>query len=81
MKAIAIGTNIPYDLLDAVNSNRSVSEVAMERLNNKIVIPMQRLFLKQLREALFPYFGKLVEWIDLHPVDTKNQKEEMDILT
>lgn len=79
IKSIAIALNVPYDMLITDNANRATSEVSMEVFNTHIVKPLQDQFVKQLRKALRPYFGDLVKVIDLIDVDTKNQKEEMEI--
>jgi phage portal protein BeeE len=81
IKAIAIALNIPYDMLLSDSSNRATSEVAMEIFNTHQVRPIQNQFVKQLRRALRPIFGGLVMQIDLIEIDTKNQKEEMEINT
>jgi len=81
IKSIAIALNVPYDLLSSENSNRSTSEVSQEDFNSNVVAPLQEHFVRQLRIALKPYFGDLVNAINLYPIDTKNQKEEMEIHT
>jgi len=81
MKAIAIWLNMPYDLLNTDNSNRATSEVSSEHFNKHIVKPLQQQFVKQLQKGLYPYFWDLVNHIQLTDIDTKNQLEEMQILT
>lgn len=80
-KDISIGMNIPYDLLESDNSNRSTSEVAFEMLNKTIIKPLQQAFVRQMREQLRPIFKDLVDRIALIEPDTKNQKEEMEVWT
>lgn len=79
IKSIAIALNVPYDMLISDSSNRATSEVSMEVFNMHIVKPLQEHFVKQLRKALRPYFGNLVNVIELKSIDTRNQKEEMEI--
>ena len=73
--------NIPYDLLESDNSNRSSSEVAFEMLNKTIIKPLQQTFVRQIKEQLRPIFNDMVDRIALIEPDTKNQKEEMEVWT
>lgn len=81
IKSLAIGMNIPYDLLISDNSNRSTSEVAVEQLNKDIAKPLQKMFVQQLRRQLESEFPSLIDRINLKEPDTKNQKEEMEVQT
>jgi len=53
---IAIGMNIPFDLLSSENSNRATSQSAMEALYSNIIIPLQDRFLIQLRKQLLSWY-------------------------
>jgi HK97 family phage portal protein len=81
IRSIAIGLNVPYDLLDSINSNRSTSEVAKEQLNQDIVLPLHSRFISVLRDALRPYYDTLVEYIELRTPDTKNELDDMKVKT
>ena len=81
IKAISIALNMPYDMLITDSSNRATSEVSQENFNRHVVKPLQGQFVKQLRNWLRPFFWDIVDHIELKSIDTKNQLEEMQILT
>jgi HK97 family phage portal protein len=81
IRNIALALNVPYDLLDAISSNRSSSEVALEQLSRDVVLPLQVRYVSILKRALREYFGDLVDGIQLKAPDTKNQLEEMKVHT
>lgn len=81
IKAICVALNMPYDMLITDSSNRATSEISQENFNRHVVKPLQEQFIKQLRKWLRPYFGDIVDHIELKSIDTKNQLEEMQILT
>ena len=91
---IAIGMNIPFDLLSSENSNRATSQSAMEALYSNIIIPLQDRFLIQLRKQLLSWYrsekgSTCWEWITeenilkiaFSDINLKNPKEEMETLT
>lgn len=81
MRSICIAINMPYDLLDSINSNKATSEVAMDQFNQKVVKPLQEIFLRELRKGLRPFFGEVVDYLRLNTLDTEDEKERMEILT
>lgn len=91
---IAIGMNIPFDLLSSENSNKATSQAAMEALYSNIIIPLQDRFLIQLRKQLLSWYrsekgSTCWEWITeenilkiaFSDINLKNPKEEMETLT
>lgn len=83
---IAIGTNIPFELLSSKNSNRATSGVAMEALYSDIVIPAQNRILMQLKRQLLEWNLENISTNDIESIEFKNIKlwdpnEEMKTLT
>lgn len=81
IKSIAIGLNMPVDLLLSDNANRSTSEVAYETLNQIIVQPLQEILVAELKAALRDTFGNDVDLIVLNPIGTEDNEKEMKVLT
>lgn len=81
IKSVAICLNIPYDLLLTDSGNRATSEASIEMFNQYVVKPLQYDLVRQLRKQLRVFFGDLVDMIEMIEIDTKNQKEEMEVLT
>lgn len=83
---IAIGTNIPFDLLSSQNSNRATSWVSMEALYSDIVKPAQNRILTQLKRQLREWWIENISDDDIDSIEFKNIKlgdpyEEMKTLT
>ncbi|NDK09765.1 phage portal protein [Candidatus Gracilibacteria bacterium] len=77
---IAIALQIPFDLLSGKNSNRATRESSLEDFNLTTIKPTQARFVRQLKEGLREYFPDAVDEIEMNPVDTKNQKEEAEVV-
>jgi len=83
---IAIATNIPFSLLSPENSNKAISQTDINSLYSDIVIPLQNIFLLQLKKQLKAW---KIEWINDNDIDDikfnavslKDWLEEMNILT
>jgi len=79
LKKIAIGLNIPYEILLAVVWNKNTSTQALENFNNHKVLPIQWRNLKD--------FKKIFEWVEgiddleYEEIDLKDQLEEMKVVT
>lgn len=82
IKSIAIGMNIPYDVVMTDNSNRSTAEVSKE-LVEAIVAPVQKRFVAQLQKYLKLYWfdPKIVDKIALIEIDTGKALELMKVIT
>ena len=83
---IAIGTNIPFDLLSSQNSNRATSWVSMETLYSDIIKPAQNRILTQLKRQLREWGLENISDDDIDSIEFKNIKlgdpyEEMKTLT
>lgn len=89
---IAIWTNIPFSLLSPENSNRSIGENDKQILYADIIFPLQKKFLRQLKQQLLflkresdIYLSKVSEDdinnISFEDVDLKDLLNEMKILT
>lgn len=89
---IAIGTNIPFSLLSPENSNRSIWENDKQMLYADIIFPMQKKFLRQLKQQLLflrnesdVYVSKIseeeIDSITFEDVELKDLLTEMKILT
>jgi HK97 family phage portal protein len=81
MKSIAVALNIPFDLLDPEGSARNTKQSSIEEFNNDIVKPIQERALtqiiQQISEEEVPGISELI----FVPIDTSNQKEEMEVET
>lgn len=79
IKSIAIKLNIPYDLIITDNSNRASSTTAIEQFNNYTIKPLQKRILKDLKTIFADHYK--VDDLEFAEIDTKDQKEEMEIYT
>lgn len=81
IEAISIGTNIPIDVLLSNQSNRNTKTESLEELNRDIAIPLQNVLLKALKSQIGDEELKGISDVTLESIDTKNQKEEMEVHT
>lgn len=84
IKSVCVWCSFPYDLLISDSSNRSTSEVSKEQLNEDIIIPMQKIVLRQLKQhlkSLDIWNEELVDKISFNSVDISNDKEKMEVIT
>lgn len=79
LQSVSITLNVPYDMLLSDNSNRASSQVSMESFNNFTIWPAQQQNIKDFK-ILFGENYK-VDDLDYNFIDTKDEKEEMDVLT
>ena len=80
IESIAIAMNIPVDILMPAKASRNTKAESLEEFNRDIVAPLQRIFVNQIKTQLkwdIPGIADLI----LEPIDTKNQKNDMDIWT
>lgn len=82
IKSIAIGTDIPYDVIMTDNSNRSTIEIAKE-LVAPIITSAQTRFVQQLKEQMIAkwYDPEVVGRIEMITIDTTNQLDDMKVNT
>ncbi len=76
-KSVAFNLNVPFDLIDSINSNKATSEVAVEQFNSNTVKPLQNTILKQLKHLFQEFNG--FETLQFKQIDTKNQLEEAKV--
>ena len=81
IQSIAIALNIPYDLLVPEGSARGTKESSLEEFNRDIVSPIQERVIMQILEQITEEEIQWISEINLIAVDTKNQKEEMEVDT
>lgn len=79
LKSVAIGLNVPYDLLLSDNSNKSASQISMEAFNTFTIFPFQEQNLKDFKIIFADYPD--IEDLEYNRINTKDEKEQMDILT
>lgn len=79
LQSVAIALNVPYDMLLSDNSNRASSQVSLETFNQFTIYPAQQQNIKDFK-ILFAEDYK-VDDLDYNFIDTKDEKEEMEILT
>lgn len=79
LKSVSIALNVPYDMILSDNSNKSTSQTSKETFNTFTIIPAQNQLLKDFKII----FGENYKIDDLayKIIDTKDQKEEMEVLT
>jgi hypothetical protein len=70
--------NIPYDLLLSDNSNKASSQTAKEFFNENKIQPAQKLLIKDFKRLFEDYD---VNDLKYRIIDTKDQKEEMEVWT
>lgn len=80
IESIAIALNIPVDILVPAKASRNTKAESLEELNRDIVTPLQQKFVEQLKKQL-KWEVDGIDDLMLEPVDTKNQKNDMDIWT
>lgn len=78
-QAIAIGLNIPYDVLKSVNSNKASASVAISTMYKQLIEPMQSRVLVGLKE-LFTDFEQ-VENLQFRKIDNKDLAELVSAIT
>ena len=81
MKSIAVGLNIPFDLLDPEGSARATKQSSIEEFNNDIVKPIQERVMSQIIQQLSEEEIPGITGLTFVPIDTSNQKEEMEVET
>ena len=79
LQSVAIALNVPYDMLLSDNSNRASSQVSLETFNQFTIWPLQQQNIRDFK-ILFAE-GYNVEDMDYNFIDTKDEKEQMEILT
>ena len=78
-KKVAIGLNIPYEVLLAVVWNKNTSTQAIENFNKQKIMPIQQRNLKDFK-ILFEW-TKWIEELEYVEIDMKDQLEEMKVVT
>lgn len=81
IKSLSVALNIPYDLILSDSSNRASSQVAKETFNSYTVRPIQDKLLQQWKQILKYQFPTGVDTLQHNPIDTSDEKENMEILT
>jgi HK97 family phage portal protein len=81
MESIAVGLNIPFDLLIPEGSARATKQSSIEEFNNDIVKPIQERVLTQIIQQLSEEEVQGIWELTFVPIDTSNQKEEMEVET
>lgn len=79
LKSVSIALNVPYDLLLSDNSNKSTSQTAKETFNEYTIIPLQNQLIKDFKKIFAEDYK--VEDLEYQFVDTKDEKEQMEVLT
>jgi len=79
LKSVSIAVNVPYDMLLSDNSNKSTSQTSKETFNEFTIVPLQNQLIKDFKTI----FGEdyKVEDLAYKLIDTKDEKEQMEILT
>lgn len=80
IESIAIAMNIPVDILMPAKASRNTKAESLEEFNRDIIAPLQRIFVNQIKKQLKWDIPGLADLM-LEPIDTKNQKNDMDIWT
>jgi len=83
---IAIATNIPFSLLSPENSNKAISQTDINSLYRDIVMPLQKLVLRQIKKQLKKWkiegiADDEIDSIKFVKISLKDWLEEMKILT
>lgn len=81
LKSVAICLNIPFDILDSINSNKATSQIAFEMFNKNAVEPIQKEILKDLKEIFSDDYPTDIETLHFVKVDTTDDLEQMNVLT
>lgn len=83
IKSIAICLNIPYGMLINDSSNRATSETELDKFNKDIIVPLQNRYIEQIKDMLIVagYPEEAVNKLEFKTVDTRNQKEIMEVAT
>jgi hypothetical protein len=81
MKSISVALNIPFDLLDPEGSARATKQSSIEEFNNDIVKPIQERTLNQIIQQISEEEVPGISELTFVPIDTSNQKEEMEVDT
>jgi len=81
LKAVALALNIPFDIVDSLNSNRSASQVSLEVFNKDTVVPFQDEILQDLKIIYSDDYSQDIDDLKFVSVDTKDDKEQMEVTT
>lgn len=79
LQSVAIALNVPYDMLLSDNSNRASSQVSQETFNQYTIYPLQQQNIRDFK-ILFAEWYK-VDDLDYNWIDTKDEKEQMEVWT
>jgi len=79
LKSISIALNVPYDMLLSDNSNRASSQVSLESFNQFTIRPLQQQNLHDFKKIFAEWYN--TEDLDYMFIDTKDEKEQMEIYT
>lgn len=79
LKSVSIALNVPYDMLISDNSNKSTSQTSKETFNEFTIIPLQNQLIKDFK-IIFGDDYK-VDDLDYKFIDTKDEKEQMEVWT
>lgn len=79
LKSVSIAMNVPYDMLLSDNSNKSTSQTSKETFNQFTIIPAQNQLLKDFKKIFAEWYS--VDDLEYKIIDTKDQKEQMEVLT
>lgn len=80
IQSIAIALNVPVDILLPQKASRATKEVSLSELNTDIIWPMQRRVLEAFKKSLRKEIPD-IDWVGILAIDTKNQLDEMKVLT
>lgn len=81
LKAVAISLNIPYDMILSDNSNRASSQVSMESFNKFTIAPFQAQNVRDFKILFQDNKYTNLDTLKYDFIDTKDQKEDMEVLT
>gem|GEM_PF-2283651 len=80
-KSIAMAIEMPYDMIDSSDSNRSTSTSALEAFYTYTIVPLQNILLKCVKMVVADdprWANKKIEKIAFNKMNTKNIKEESE---
>ena len=80
-KSIAMAFEMPYDMIDSSDSNRSTSTSALESFYMYTIVPLQNILLKCVLMIVADdprWSNKKIEKIAFNKMNTKNIKEESE---
>lgn len=79
LQSVAIALNVPYDMLLSDNSNRASSQVSLESFNQFTIWPLQQQNIKDFKILFAEWYS--VDDLDYTFIDTKDEKEQMEVMT